>query len=182
METRPGALQETADLGILPVHMAIDGDISLRKVTPEDAADLFTMVERNPDIASATSWARNVRSVTDVLPTLQGLSNEDMDGRYVIEGVEGIVGSVWAFPGRQDGEFGIGYCLDAASRGDGIVTLAVATLIGNLESIGARHIYFQIMQTNADSIAVARRLGCYPAELVQTKEFPVTQQRWRLDI
>lgn len=189
MENIRGAAREQYNgmeiVSSLPDHMVLSGvpgNTQIRKTLPEDAVPLFQLVQRNPDIPSHVAWAKNVATADDVIPSMQRLSNMTMDGRYVITEDSEIIGALWAFPGNKTGEFGIGYCLDTAARGKGVVTAAVTSMLEMLKVGGATQVYFQIVPSNTNSSAIPRRLGCWQAESVMGRDFPVLQQRWRLDL
>jgi RimJ/RimL family protein N-acetyltransferase len=170
-------------LSELPYCIPATKDLDLRKTEHFDADALYTMLERDPNIKNCVSWARTVTDVTQVIPSMEHLSNSDLDGRYVLAGNRGeVVGALWAFPGEHEKEFGIGYCLDINARGKGYATKAVSTMIDRLDELGAQHIYLQIITTNNESNAIAQRLGFEPAEIVMGADFPVEQQRWRLEL
>lgn len=168
-------------IGALPDQISVSDGLAIRKIMPEDAEALFRLVQDNPDIPQYTAWAKGIDSVEEVVPSLQARSNTSMDGRYVIAVGNQVVGSIWASPGRREAEFGVGYCLDSGARGNGYVSQAITALLEQLKFLGAKHIYFQIVPDNIDSIAVPKRLGFHPAEEVMGVDFPVTQQRWRID-
>ncbi|MDB5164739.1 MAG: hypothetical protein JWL89_365 [Candidatus Saccharibacteria bacterium] len=171
-----------AVISSLPPHFAISDSLALQKHVPSDAEAIFTMLERTPDIPKHVAFAKDITRLDDVLPSLQSRSNEAIDGRYAIMAHYTLVGSVWAFPGSEEREFGIGYCLDHAARGNGYATQAATTMVKQLQLLGANEIYFQIITGNTDSIAIPERLGCKPAEMIIGTDFPVEQQRWRLQL
>lgn len=189
MENIRGIATEQYDgmeiLNSLPYRMTLSdtaGNMEMRKTLLEDAVPLFHLVQHNPDIPSHVAWAKNVTTVDEVIPSMQRLSNMVMDGRYVITENSEILGALWAFPGDKAGEFGIGYCLDKAARGKGIASAAVTSMLEMLKTRGASQVYFQIVPSNANSAAIPKRLGCRQAESVMGRDFPVLQQRWRLDL
>lgn len=169
-------------LARLGEHIAVSDIVTLRKLVPEDALAIFDLVMRNPDMPTQVAFAKDITKVGDVIPSLQSRSNDALDGRYAIEVQNELVGSIWTFPGYEEGEFGLGYCLDSTSRGGGIVTKSVKKIIEELRLLGARQVYFQIIIGNEDSVAIPRRLGCVPAERLVGTDFPVEQQRWRLQL
>ncbi len=169
-------------LGDLADVIPVSGDLLIKKIRPTEGDVLFALLQQNPDIPAHVAWAKDVAKEEDVIPELQRRSGTQMDGRYAIVAHGQITGAVWTFQGDQKGEFGIGYCLDKASRGRGYITDSVKVMIEQLKTIGAEQVYFQVMSTNAESAAVAQRLGCQPAETVMGVDFPVAQQRWRLSL
>jgi ribosomal-protein-serine acetyltransferase len=172
-----------AHLKALPTHLDISDKLAIRRVKPTDKDELFAILEYNPDIGKYVAWASKVESAEDVVPRLRHYSNEDMDGRYLITSEEKVVGYIGIHPGSGDGEYGIGYCLDKDARGQGYVTDAVAALTEQARTqLGARQVYLQIILENEESNAVPERLGFYRAETVMGVDFPVEQQRWRLDL
>lgn len=177
-----GQSGESMPLQALPDVIPVSENLYLRRTLPDDDAALFAMLQRNPDIPTHVAWAKDIRTIEEVIPSLQRLSNIHMDGRYVIITNNQVSGAIWTFPGGNDEDFGIGYCLDQSARGRGYVTKAATALLEQLKVLGAHQAYFQVMLTNTGSTAVAQRLGCQPAEVVMGKDFPVQQQRWRLKL
>ncbi len=175
--------QETKNsLSILPDEILTTDTLKLRKIEPADAADLHAILENNRDIQEHVAWASRTHAPQDVIPALQRYSNEAMDGRFALIADNKIMGYMGISPGDQDDEYGIGYFLDATARGNGHITNAVAALIDQARThLGAKHVYIQIKPYNQESIAVAQSLGFQPAETVMGVDFPVQQQRWRLD-
>lgn len=167
----------------LPDQLTISEGLELKRIEEADLPRLFDIIERNPDIRERVAWASKVRAAEDVLPSLQRYSNEDMDGRFVIVGEGDVVGYIGIHPSRHVGEYGIGYFLDSAARGRGYVTNAVRSLTEQAKlHLDAEQIYLQIVPDNAASRAVPERLGFHKAETVMGVDFPVEQQRWRLDL
>lgn len=181
-EQSGNTFNHTAIVSLLPRNIRISDDLALEKLTPNDVGAIFSMVERNPDIPRQVAFAKDITKLDDVLPSLQSRSNENLDGRYAIMSCNNLVGSIWAFPGSEEREFGIGYCLDSTARGNGYITRAVNRMIEELKLLGASEVYFQIISQNTDSIDIPRSLGCQPAERLIGVDFPVEQQRWRLQL
>jgi RimJ/RimL family protein N-acetyltransferase len=182
-EMMPARHDKYAHLRALPERLDISEKLAIRRVRPADADGLFAVIQDNPDIKKYVAWASKVESVEDVIPRLQHYSNKDMDGRYLITSDEATVGYIGIHPSSNDGEYGIGYCLHKSARGQGYVTDAVAALTEQArDQLGARQIYLQIMLDNEGSNAIPERLGFYWAETVMGVDFPVEQQRWRLDL
>jgi RimJ/RimL family protein N-acetyltransferase len=171
-----------ADLAALPSTINIADSLYARATTQVDAPALFAMIRDNSDIPSYTAWAKGVATEDDVIPSLQRLSDEEMHGRFILADEGKVIGAIWAFPGSQPAEFGIGYCLDKAVRGKGYATKAVSAMIGQLKGLGAQQIYLQIISSNLASSAIPQRLGFTLAETVMGVDFPVEQQRWRLNV
>lgn len=176
--------ERVADLSRLPDRFPVCDGLEVRKITPADAARLFQILKDNPDIPQHVAWAARVSAVEDVIPSLQRYpSNENLDGRYAVTYKEDVVGYIGIHPGNQDGEFGIGYCLDANARGLGCMTNAVRSLTEQARThLAARHVYCQVKPDNGASAAVPERLGFTPAEVVMGVDFPVEQRRWRLEL
>jgi RimJ/RimL family protein N-acetyltransferase len=177
------AAEKMGSLGALPTHIPVAGGLVLRKVLLADAPALFDIIERNPEIKETVAWAAKVESVNDVIPRIRHRSNRTMDGRFVLVSEGKVVGYAGAHPGNQDQEFGLSYLLDKTSRGEGYINRSLTALIEELRiHAGAQHIYSQIIIGNEASASVARRLGFQPAETLIGVDFPVKQQRWRLEL
>lgn len=172
-----------ADLEDLPDNIAVSEDIELRTIEPNDAEGLAAIIKHNPDIKQHSAWASNVEAVSDVIPILQHYSDEQLSGRYAVWHREQLVGYMGISNGHVPKEYGIGYFLDHQARGHGIATTSLQGLIQQAQTtLGAEHIYLQIKPENADSVGVAKRLGFTAAEIVMGKDFPVPQQRWRIEL
>ncbi len=185
METRrfQYMAERVSALGALPDCMPIAAGLELKKFEPGDASALFEILERNPEVKETVAWAAKVDAAEDVEPRMRNLSNEVYDGRFVIINGGRLIGYVGAHPGQQDHEFGVSYMLDKTARGKGYVSQALNILVEALEThVYARHIYSQIIIGNESSEAVALRLGFQPAETLIGVDFPVEQQRWRLEL
>ncbi len=177
------AAERVAGLGVLPLRMPVANGLALRKALPTDDKTLFDIIKRNPEITETVAWAATVTAAEDVIPRLRHVSNEAMDGRFVVIEWGQVIGYIGAHPGEQDNEFGVSYALDKAFRGQGYAGQALNTFIQELkEWCGARHIYAQIIIGNEPSEILAERHGFQPTEEVMGVDFPVPQQRWRLDL
>jgi ribosomal-protein-serine acetyltransferase len=168
-------------LRTLPEYLGITERLALRKIQETDVQRLFDIIEGNPDIPQYVAWASKVRTAEDVVPSIQRYSNEEMDGRFAIVGDGSVVGYI-GIHARKRGEYGIGYFLDSSARGNGYVIDAASALIEQArERLHAEQIFMQIVPGNEASSAIPERLGFYEAETVMGTDFPVEQQRWRLD-
>lgn len=175
--------ERVSALGALPDRMSIAESLELKKFEPTDTPALFDIVTRNPEIKETVAWAAKVDDVDEIEPRMRHLSNGAYDGRFVIINGGRLIGYVGAHPGQQDHEFGVSYMLDKTARGKGYVSQALNILVEALEThVYARHIYSQIIIGNESSEAVALRLGFQPAETLIGVDFPVEQQRWRLEL
>ncbi len=170
------------NLSKLPNEISISNNLEIRKIKPSDAEDLYKLVKNNPDIPKRVAWAKYVKTFDDVIPSLKLRSDGTLNGRFVIISQGKIVGCLGVYETKQKNEYSMGYCLDKSARGKGYVTKVIKAMIEQLKNLGAKHFYFQIVPGNNDSIAIPKRLGFYPAETVMGIDFPVEQQRWRLDI
>ena len=170
-------------LAVLPEQIPVSDNVVLRRIYPEDAEGFSDIIERNPEIRECVAWAKDVHSPEDVLPGLQCFTNDEMLGRFAIDNDGEIIGYAGILPGNQEREYGISYFLDETARGKGYAKRAAAALVYQAETqLEARQIYLQIILGNEASIAVAMSLGFVPAEKVMGKDFPVEQQRYRLEL
>jgi ribosomal-protein-serine acetyltransferase len=181
-ETAKGAEALHIPLHTLPEYLDITERLALRKVQKTDFQCLFDIIKGNPDISKYVAWASKVHAAEDVVPRLQRYSNEEMDGRFVIIGNGSVVGYI-GIHARNRGEYGIGYFLDSSARGNGYVTDAASALIEQArQNLQAEQIFMQIIPDNEASSAIPEHLGFHKAETVMGTDFPVEQQRWRLDL
>ncbi len=173
----------TPELARLPLEIPIADNALLRRIQPTDIDALFDILARNPDTKQHIAWAAKVTTREDMLPSLVRYSDANLNGRFAIVANETVVGAIHTFPGQQPDEYGIGYLLDTVARGNGYISRAVAVLIEQLaDLLRTKHVYLQIKPDNADSIAVAIRLGFTPAEKVMGVDFPCEQYRYRLEL
>jgi RimJ/RimL family protein N-acetyltransferase len=170
-------------LAALPEQIPVTDDVILRRIYPEDAERFSDIIERNPEIRNYVAWAKEVYSSEDVLTRLQRCTNEEMLGRFAIDADEEIVGYAGILPGNQNREYGVSYFLDSSTRGKGYAKRAIAALVDQAATkLEAEHIYSQIIIGNDASAAVVRSLGFLPAEKLIGVDFPVEQQRYRLEL
>lgn len=168
------------EVGELPRIIPVQQDLSLAQFTPKDGSAIYALLERNPDFYNYLAWATKVKSEADVIPSIQAYSNRNMDGRYGIVSPDGIRGYTGIH--KSESDYALSYGLDHAARGHGYVNLALRVLIRMAYvELHARSFVMQIQPENAASVHVAESLGSVAAEKVMGVDFPVMQQRWRLD-
>lgn len=170
-------------VALLPSVIAVTNKANLVQTTVAHAARLYEIIVQNPDVAEGVAWAATVAAEAEVLPRLRQYSDEQCSGRYTLFENDRIVGHFSIRGGTEPAEYSMGYLLDKSARGRGLAPLSVTALIEQACTVlDARHFYLQIKPQNEGSMAIAKRLGFYPAETVMGVDFPVEQQRWRLDL
>lgn len=170
-------------LALLPSPIAAE-TFSLRRVERADSSVLANIIFRNPDIKKYVTWPSFVNNEADVVPALQRMSNQAMDGRYVAVETEGpVFGYIGIFPGEQSGEYGMGYFVDSRYRGRGLASQAVAAMVeAATEVLNPTQLYLQIAPENSPSVAVATGRGFQSAETVWDEDLQLQEQRYRLEV
>jgi ribosomal-protein-serine acetyltransferase len=143
----------------------IGGGIVLTKVRPEDAAELFALVDRNREYLRAwMPWVDATKRVADILAFIERSGAQDAEGRGFqccirLDGrIVGVIGHVGIRAGDRKTE--LGYWVSEDHQGRGIVTRAVRALVEDAFSrLGLNRVEIQAGEENLRSRAVAERLG-----------------------
>ena len=145
-----------------PIYWPIDDEAVVRTFTPDDAEELFALVEANRSRLEAwMPWADSTRSPDDTRDFIErGLASEhdlEANGIWVDDRVAGAVGlSVDTL--RNAGE--LGYWFGEEFEGRGLVTRACRLFIDHgFRALGLRRISLHAGVENRRSRAVAERLG-----------------------
>jgi ribosomal-protein-serine acetyltransferase len=147
---------------VSPLPIDLGGDALLRRLTMDDAEEIFARVAANRDrLETWMPWASLTTSVDDQRAWLASvLADEEnfegiglfVDGRYV-GGIGLTLGSfrIWAE---------IGYWIDAGHEGKGLITRACAALIDlAFHELGVHRVMIRAGVGNARSRAIPERLG-----------------------
>ena len=175
--------------GAMPPEIKVRDDAMLRTMEPEDAGRLMEIFEADPAIQDRVIWT-------------SGLTDEALTSRMIAfrsrftsmysltkdEKVAGYLG-LWEddegyFDGiPHPGEYGFGYFIDPAERGNGLVTEAARVLMQAAEETFEVNNYaVYVEDNNPDSQAVLVRLGFKPDEgqagLFKDPKTGVMERRW----
>jgi ribosomal-protein-serine acetyltransferase len=141
-----------------------DGELELRRLEREDAGELRALIDRNrAELARWLQWAHNEDPEQPLRFILDAHTREAQEtamqrailcgGR--IAGTAGLTRIDWMNLSAE-----IGYWLDAAHQGQGIMTAAVRALAGHaFERLGLNRLEIRTDVENGASRAVAERLG-----------------------
>ena len=139
--------------------------ITLTKVQPEDAGELFALVVKNRGhLRDWMPWAETTTDVADTLEFVKRSQQQDADGRgfqCCIRAGNKIIGMVGHVDVNQtDRRTEIGYWIAQDYEGRGIVTRAVRTLVTHAFSeLNLNRVEIQAGESNPRSRAIPERLG-----------------------
>lgn len=143
----------------------VDEHVVLRQLGPDDARELFRLVDSNRERLRRTlPWVDGTRGVDDTIAFLRTSVEEAEDGEGwqlgIFEGGElcGVIGhhSLSWLHARVN----LGYWLAASHEGRGLMTRAATTLIDHAFSqLGMHRVEICAALDNTRSRAVAERLG-----------------------
>ena len=150
------------------------GDFELVKpeATFERARELFEMVDKNrAQLYPWLGWGDFVKTPEDEFRVVQSVAQADT-GKYFISvnaAIRGMVGFVQEHRSKQTIE--IGYWLDRAMNGRGIMTRAVEKLTGLAFDVwGANRVEIQAAVDNKKSRAIPERLGFNQDGILRQRE------------
>jgi ribosomal-protein-serine acetyltransferase len=145
-------------------RLALACGCELRPLEESDAAELHAAIERNrAQLARWMRWARE-QTPEQTLDFIRRARADAQDGRGfegAIVAEAGVVGMA-GFPAIDwcNRSAQIGYWLDESHRGRGVMTSAVAALVGHaFDSLRLNRLEIRADVENAASRAVAERLG-----------------------
>ncbi len=157
------------------------GGYELRALEARDAYELHALIEDNRErLARWIHWARE-QTREDTLAFIGRARALEQDGsgfsRAIVDPAERLAGVVGLTIDRANRAGAIGYWLDAASEGKGVVTAAVATLVEQgFESHRLLRVEIRADVENRQSCAVAERLG-FQLEGVARQAYRVSDER-----
>lgn len=139
--------------------------LTLRPLRLRDARALFALVEANRDrLRRWLPWPDANRTVQDsraFVLRVRALARRGAAQSYGLwwrDHLVGVVGFVWI--DAPNATAGIGYWLDAAAEGHGLMTRAVAALVRHgFRDLGLTRIEIRAGVRNLRSRAIPRRLG-----------------------
>jgi ribosomal-protein-serine acetyltransferase len=161
------------------------GGYELRALEERDDLELHTLIERNrARLARWIHWARE-QTRGDTLAFIgraRALEREDRGHSRAILTPDGsLAGVVGITVDRANHSAAIGYWLDAASEGRGVVTSAVADVVDEgFDRFGLVRIEIRADVENRPSCAVAERLG-FQLEGVARQAYRVGEGRYSND-
>jgi ribosomal-protein-serine acetyltransferase len=157
----------------------------LRPLTEADAEELHTVIEANhARLARWMRWAQDQtpRQTREFIQTALASESENRGLQRAIVAGQRIVGMAGLpeidWPNRSAG---VGYWLDEAAQGQGVMTAAVAALVGHaFFSLHLNRVEIRADVENAQSRAVAERLG-FTYEGTLRQSYRVVAERYSDD-
>ncbi|MEM1109869.1 MAG: GNAT family N-acetyltransferase [Planctomycetota bacterium] len=147
------------------VEIKVDDTVTLRLASLEYAEEVFTLVERNRAYISPwMSWVEATKSMEDIKrvkrESIKKYAERSQLAVHIFEN-ERIVGAVGLHDlNNPNGSAELGYWLDEAEQGRGLVTRSAKALLDYaFAEYGLHRVYLTADAQNARSIAVAERLG-----------------------
>ncbi len=152
----------------------VGGDVTLRRVGPEDAADLLEISVYDG------SWAREP---DDVRAHLARIAEDEARGESVHWGIvpaahDVVAGTIGFYRGFAGGRGEVGYVVRPAFRGRGLMREALALVLADgFRRLELRGVVAFTEPTNAPSVALLRRAGFVVAPDDPTRH-ELTRARW----
>jgi ribosomal-protein-serine acetyltransferase len=146
---------------VKPIYWPIDDEASIRTYTPDDAEELFALVEANRDRLEAwMPWAERTRSPADTRDFIErSLASDHLEANGIW--VEGrTVGTIGLTIDHLVNAGELGYWIDAGHEGRGLVTKASRAFLDHAFGVLKLHrVALRAGVENRRSRAVAERLG-----------------------
>ncbi|MFA5787235.1 MAG: GNAT family protein [Actinomycetota bacterium] len=157
-----------AEMPGLQVKPAFERDLGnglhLRLLQAQDAEELFALVDRNREhLRPWMPWVDGTSGVADILTFIENTLREFAEAKAIRLGVclnGSVVGHVGADVRTIHRAAEVGYWLDAAHQGRGIMTRAVEALLTHLfDEKGIHRTEIRAAPENRRSRAMAERFG-----------------------
>ncbi len=143
----------------------VSPDLQLRTIEPDDAVQLYLLIERNhrhferylPGMLVIDS----LEAARDYIRDVQQMTADSTQMEFLVFYQGSLCGAVRLnFFEPHNHKISIGYYLDFAMQGKGIISRAVSSVIVFcFDMLGVNRIELRVDTTNQPSIAVAERLG-----------------------
>jgi ribosomal-protein-serine acetyltransferase len=157
--------------------LRIDGSVELRQIGESDAEELTILIDRNRShLREWLPWLDNSRDLQDTARFIgrslaQAEDNNGYQFGIVCDGrLAGMIGEHYLDAFNQKTE--LGYWIDAAYQGRGIVTRATARLTDyTFTEQGCNRVLLHCAVSNVKSRAVAERLGFVQEGILREAEW-----------
>jgi ribosomal-protein-serine acetyltransferase len=152
-------------------------EVMLDFFSTSDAPALFALIDKNRDyLKTFLPWLDYSQQESDSDAFIQKVNLENQEKialTLAIKRNEAIIGVICFHPfDKIDNSGGIGYWLDAAHQGQGIITLACETLIAyGFQDLDLAEIRISCASHNHKSQAIPQRLGFSRKEFIPQKEW-----------
>jgi ribosomal-protein-serine acetyltransferase len=158
-----------------PIYWPIGEDAFVRTYTPDDAAVVRALAIANYErLAPWMPWASRERTVDEQRDWIERClrSETDLEGNGIWLADGSLAGTIGMTIDPLSRESEIGYWVDGAAEGRGLVTRACARFIDHaFGELGLHRVVIKAAVANARSRAVAERLG-FAAEGVMREAEP----------
>lgn len=150
---------------MLKFPYAIHADLSLLAPHADQARELFALIQNNlSHLQQWLSWPALMKTPLDVANFLNTATRHNRAGTALILLLQyqGKICGVLSYNDFQahDCSANIGYWLDAAHQGRGIISSALPVLIQHgFQDLGLKQVFIRAAEGNDKSAAVAKRLG-----------------------
>jgi len=153
----------------MPAEIVVDENLVLRYIRPDDARELFKIIEEDPEIKHNVSWPARTHTLADARRNIEQLLR-DPRAPYVLQEKGVIIGFVGTWDSeRSQKEVGFSYFLAKSSRGHGYSIKAVQSLMQATQASRPVDTFLvNIADTNEASKAVAKHLGFKPTGVLIT--------------
>ena len=148
----------------------------IRTLTPDDAGELYELVERNRErLREWMPWVDGTQCPQDSLNFIESTITGQTHGDYQFavvqnERILGVVGFARTDPNNRSSM--IGYWNDEKAQGQGLMTLSVKALLKiGFENLNLNRIVIRAQPTNQRSCAIPERLGFTREGLEKEAEF-----------
>lgn len=149
----------------------------LRRLHPDDAEALFVLCERNRErLGAYLPWIHRTRAVADVEAFLRGATAQHDAGLGFHAGIA-VDGQLVGCAGMhaidlEHRSVALGYWIDAAAEGRGLVTQAAAQLVRLcFAEYGLHRVEIRCAASNLRSRAVPLRLGFHEEGLLRAAQW-----------
>jgi ribosomal-protein-serine acetyltransferase len=146
-----------------PIYWPLGDDAFIRTYTPDDAAVVLALAIANHDrLAPWMPWASRERTVDEQRDWIERClgSETDLEGNGIWLADGSLAGGIGMRIDPLSRESEIGYWVDGAAEGRGLVTRACARFIGHaFDELRLHRVVIKAAVTNERSRAVAVRLG-----------------------
>lgn len=172
------------DTASLPMEIAVNDSLLLRRLTAEDAEELFRIIQDNPDIKKSVTWPASVNSLEGTQAGIDRIL-EECEFRYVLQEDTQTIGYVGLYESdASDNAFGLGYFLASEKRGGGRMAETLSRLMQTVgENLTVDMFVAYIIDSNKPSQAVVSRLGFTVTDvLLEDTALKAMIRRWEKPI
>ncbi len=160
----------------LPFRLEVDSALALRQFEEADALEVFAAVERNrARLREWLPWVDHTASAADITQFIRRTRAQYEAGlgpQCVILWHGAVAGSLGCHPiDWANSSCAVGYWLDSACEGKGLITKCTATMLDHLfERLSLHRVEIRCATGNFRSCAVPKRLGFAREGIVREAE------------